>query len=102
MKNVRLADSFDEQLMNIDVLIGIDFYSTFFTEEIIRGEFSEPVALSSHFWWVLSGNYKVNGKQKSKNTHTFFVGNESFCKCKPFNGDSLKMKNCLSHTQPKI
>ena len=36
LKNVRIADSFDEQLMNIYVLIGIDFYSTFFTVEIIR------------------------------------------------------------------
>ena len=35
-KNLRLADSFDEQLMNIDILRGRDFYHTFFTDEIIR------------------------------------------------------------------
>ena len=36
LKNLRLADSFDEQLMNIDILRGRDFYHTFFTDEIIR------------------------------------------------------------------
>ena len=78
LKNLKLADSFDEQLMDTDILIGTDFYHTFFTDEIIQGKSNEPVALSSHFGWVLSGNYKVNEKQKSKNTHTFFVDNESF------------------------
>ena len=97
LKNLKLADSFDEQLMNIDILIGTDFYHTFFTDEIIRGKSNEPVALSSHFGWALSGNYKVNEKQKSKNTHTFFVDNESFCKYEPFNDDKLEMKNCFSH-----
>ena len=35
LKNLKLADSFDEQLMNIDILIGTDFYHTFFNNEII-------------------------------------------------------------------
>ena len=96
-KNLKLADSFDEQLMNIDILTRTDFYDTFLTDEIIQGKSNEPDALSFHFGWVLSGNYKVNEKQKSKNTHTFFVDNESFCKYKPFNDDNLEMKNCFSH-----
>ena len=54
LKNLRLADSFDEQLMNIDILIKIDFYHTFLSDEIIRGKSNEPVWLSSHFRWVLS------------------------------------------------
>ena len=73
LKNLKLTDSFDEQLMNIDILIGTGFYHTFFTDEIIRGKSNEPVALSSRFGWVLSGNYKVKEKQKSKNTHTFLL-----------------------------
>ena len=79
-------------VMNIDILIGTDFCHTFFIDEIIRGKSNEPLALSSHFGWVLSRNYKVNKKQKSKNTRTFFVENESFCKYEPFNDDSLEMK----------
>ena len=86
--------------MNIDILIGTDFYHTFFTDEIIRGKSNEPVALSSHFRWIFSENYKVNEKQKSKNTHTFFIGNERFCKCESFNDDSFEMKNCFSHIFP--
>ena len=86
--------------MDIDILIGTDFYHTFFTDEIIRGKSNKPVELSSHFGWVLSGNYKVNEKQKLEKTHTFFIGNESFCKYEPFNDDSLEMKNCFSHFYP--
>ena len=97
LKNLRLADSFDEQLVNIDILIGKYVYHTFFTDEIIRGKSNEPVALSSHFGWFLSGNYIVNEKQKSENTHTFSIGNESFCKYEPFNDDSLKIKKKNSH-----
>ena len=97
LKNLKLADSFHEQLMNIDILTRTDFYHTFLPDEIIRGKSNEPDALSSHFGWVLSGNYKVNEKQKSKNTHTFFVDSESFCKYEPFNDDNLEIKNCFSH-----
>ena len=47
LKNLRLADSFDEQLMNIGILIGTDFYHTFFTDEMrytrfLRGKSNEP------------------------------------------------------------
>ena len=86
--------------MNIDILIGTDFYHTIFTDEIIRGQSNESVVLSSRFGWVLSGNYKVNEKQKLKNTHTFFVDNKSFCKYEPFNDGSLEMKNYFSHIYP--
>ena len=64
--------------MNIDILIGTDFYHTFFPDEIIRGKSNEPAARSSHFEWVLSGNYKVNEKHKSKNTHTFLLTTRNF------------------------
>ena len=100
LKNLRLADLIDEQLMNTYILNGTDFYHTFFTNEIIRSKSNEPVALSCHFGWVLSGNYKVNEKQKSENAHTFFIGNKSFRKYEPFNDDSLEMKNCFSHIYP--
>ena len=56
LKNLRLADSFNEQLINIHILIGTYFYHTFFTDEIIRDKSNEPVALSSHCGWVLKVN----------------------------------------------
>ena len=40
--------------MNIDALLGKDFYHTFFTEGIISGKSNEPVALSCNSRWVLS------------------------------------------------
>ena len=69
-------------------------------DEIIRVKSNEPVALISHFGWVLNGNYKVKKKEKLKNTYTFFVDNESFCKYEPFNDNSLEMKNCFSDIYP--
>ena len=49
LKNLGLADWLDEQLVQIDILIGTDFYHTLFTDEIIRSKSNEPVALSFHF-----------------------------------------------------
>ena len=53
-------------LMNNIDIIGKDFHHIFFTDEIIRGKSNEPVALSSHFGWVLRGNYKVNDNRNRK------------------------------------
>ena len=47
LKNLKLADSFNEQPVNIDTLIGTYFYHTFLTDEIIRGKSNGPVAPSS-------------------------------------------------------
>ena len=44
--NLKLTNSFHEKLMNIDTLLGKDFYHTFFTEGIISGKSNEPVELS--------------------------------------------------------
>ena len=69
LKNSRLADSFAEQLMSIDLLIG---------DEIIRGKSNEPVALISYFGWILSENYKVNEKQNQKMLIPFLLAMKLF------------------------
>ena len=43
-----------DQSNQIDILIGSDYYWCVITGDIIRGK-SGPVALSSHFGWLLSG-----------------------------------------------
>ena len=46
--------------IDIDILIGSDYYYDFITGEIIRGE-GGPVAINSVFGWLVSGPTKENG-----------------------------------------
>ena len=41
--------------VSVDVLIGADYYWSFFTGNIIKRDPSEPVALETKLGWVLSG-----------------------------------------------
>ena len=56
LQDLDLADMAvsEDQSNQIDILIGSDYYWHVVTSDIIRGE-SGPVALSSHFGWLLSG-----------------------------------------------
>ena len=56
LQDLDLADVVvsEDQFNQIDILIGSDYYWCVVTGDIIRGE-SGPVALSSHFGWLLSG-----------------------------------------------
>ena len=53
---MKLADTTDgEDQLEIDILIGADFYWDFVLGDVIRGD-SGPVALKTSLGWVLSGN----------------------------------------------
>ena len=56
LRDLELADMAvnKDQSSQIDILIGSDYYWCVVTSDIISGE-SGPVALSSHFGWLLSG-----------------------------------------------
>ena len=57
LSHIELADSmkFSQNLgMDVDLLIGSDFYWNFLTGEIRRGEVG-PVAMKTKVGWVLSG-----------------------------------------------
>ena len=54
--DLRLADSTDGEVkLNIDVLIGADFYWDFVSKEIIRGGNKDPVTVRTSLGLVLSG-----------------------------------------------
>ena len=53
---MKFADSINKQNKKIDLLIGVDYYHKFFTDEIIGGKEGEPVTQNTFFGWVLSGN----------------------------------------------
>ena len=54
LRGLRLAEDFDQENSSVDILIGSDYYWTFMTGNIVRGE-RGPVAIESTLGWVLSG-----------------------------------------------
>ena len=55
LQGLELADnSFGHSELEIDLLVGADFYWTFITGHIIRGEYGRT-AVESHVGWILSG-----------------------------------------------
>ena len=57
LKNLKLADSSDKKIKNIEILIGLYYYYEIVTGEIIRGINDETIALGSISDSILSGNF---------------------------------------------
>ena len=56
LKNLRLADANpDHRDLNVDILIGADYYWSFFNNAIVKGNPGEPVAMSTKLGYILSG-----------------------------------------------
>ena len=82
LTQLDLADTFHAEMpLDIDMLIGSDFYWDLVTGETIRGQCG-PVAINTKLGWVLSGPAETDGRDKltaSLTTHTLqvnTVGNE--------------------------
>ena len=63
LAQLNLADISQDKMLEVDVLIGSDFYWKFATGEIIRGQ-SGPVAVGTILGWVLSGPAELAGQQR--------------------------------------
>ena len=76
LTQLELAEISQEETLEVDMLIGSDFYWEFVTGEIIRGQ-SGPVAIQTTLGWVLSGPAETTGQRKSTvslvTTHTLRV-----------------------------
>ena len=56
LKKLFLSDFSNDTDMEIDILVGGDYYWSFISGKIIRGDDGEsPVALNTRIGWVLSG-----------------------------------------------
>ena len=78
LRHLNLADPFDEKHMSIGMLVGIDYYHSFFLDEIIRGKENEPVAINSYLGWIVSGSFKHATFPSVDETNAFFIKNEPF------------------------
>ena len=71
IKNLFLSDFADDPDMSIDILIGGDYYWSFMSGKIIRGENGEtPVALQTRIGWVLSGPYSCPHREDTRSLFT--------------------------------
>ena len=55
LRNIVFPEEFPRDEQEIDVLIGLDFYYSFVTRDIVRGRSSEPVAVRTTLGWVFCG-----------------------------------------------
>ncbi|XP_031560795.1 uncharacterized protein LOC116296835, partial [Actinia tenebrosa] len=63
LKNLNFADSYPRDSVEIDVLIGADFYYSFVTGNCERGNsLNSPTAVESVFGWVLTGPIEGTSK----------------------------------------
>ena len=74
LKNLDLADENPSNLpLNIDILIGSDFYWNFFNSTFVKGDGQGPVAMSSKLGYVLSGPVNALGSENySTHINTMF------------------------------
>ena len=52
LKDVKFPEEFPREQKPIDVLIGLDFYYSFVTRDVVKAEPSEPVAVRTVLGWV--------------------------------------------------
>jgi hypothetical protein len=55
LKDLTIADEFPRGEVQVDVLIGVDFYDLLLCGGVVRGKPQEPVALETKLGYVLSG-----------------------------------------------
>ena len=52
---MKFPEKFPRNEQEIDVLIGLDFYCSFVSRDVVRGGPNEPVALRTSLGWVFCG-----------------------------------------------
>ncbi|KRZ47740.1 hypothetical protein T02_11852 [Trichinella nativa] len=63
LQSFDLADQFPRPASEIDVLIGMDFYHKFATNDTIKGGENRPHAMESPLGWILSGPIATNADE---------------------------------------
>ncbi|KRZ64287.1 hypothetical protein T10_3374, partial [Trichinella papuae] len=63
LQSFDLADQFPRPAAEIDVLIGMDFYHKFATNETTKSGENGPHAMESSLGWILSGPIATNADE---------------------------------------
>ncbi|CDW60889.1 DUF1759 and DUF1758 domain containing protein, partial [Trichuris trichiura] len=65
LHGLKLADQFPRECFKIDVLIGLDYYYHFVSQEVRHGHAGEPVALRTFFGWIVCGSMSEGNKVRN-------------------------------------
>ncbi|KFD66954.1 hypothetical protein M514_13390, partial [Trichuris suis] len=65
LHGLKLADRFPRECSKIDVLIGLDYYYDFVSQEVRHGHAGEPVALRTLFGWIVCGSIDEGNKVRN-------------------------------------
>ncbi|CDW57723.1 Peptidase A17 and DUF1759 and DUF1758 domain cont aining protein [Trichuris trichiura] len=66
LHGLKLADQFPRECSKIDVLIGLDYYYDFVSQEVRHGHAGEPVALRTLFGWIVCGTMGEGNKDPNE------------------------------------
>ena len=76
LKDVNFPEEFPRERKPIDVLIGLDFYYSFVTRDIVKADPSEPVAICTIFGWVLCGPTGSPSEESTLSMNVHIATNE--------------------------
>lgn len=77
LKHLTLTDfSRGSEEFSVHVLIGLDYYYSFITGEVLRGN-EGPIAVKSKLGWILSGGVAKQNQSNCFEIHTMKCVNES-------------------------
>ena len=60
LQGLSIANSSSKTSFDVDLLVGLDFYYSFITGNVKRGQIGEPIAIESKLGWILTGPLKSN------------------------------------------
>ena len=56
LKDVKFTEDFPRQGRQVDILVGVQYYTGLLKGEIIRGRPDEPMAIATKLGYILSGS----------------------------------------------
>ena len=57
LKHIKFTENYPRQKVEVDVLIGIQYYTALLTGEIIKGKQDEPMAIATKLGYILTGSH---------------------------------------------
>ena len=79
--DIKFPEKFPRNEQEIDVLIGLDFYYSFVSRDVVRGGPNEPVALRTSLGWVFCGPAGGHGQDYTVSMSVQVCANQPSTSC---------------------
>ena len=57
LKHIKFTEDYPRQEVEVDILIGVQYYTSLLTGEIIKGKQDEPMAIATKLGYILTGSH---------------------------------------------